>query len=177
MADEEPQDWTDRHVARWRDHWIDVGFEDDVEAIVTRCQRLVRHWKQASQAALSELGLHEHEYVTLHMLMIRDTPGRASPTRLAEDLGISNAGMTGRIDALEKAGWIRRKPSPDDRRRVEIEVTEAGVDLWRKAMHGRGRSEDEVVHVLDADERATLAALLKKMTLSIETAGVESADD
>ena len=34
------EDWTDRHVARWRDHWIDVAFEDDVEAIVVRIGRL-----------------------------------------------------------------------------------------------------------------------------------------
>lgn len=168
-ADEPDQDWADRHVARWRDHWIDVSFEDDVEAIVVRCQRLTKHWRLASQAALTEVGLQDFEYETLHMLMIRDTPGQASPTRLAEDLGISGAGMTGRIDALEKAGWVQRQASADDRRRVELEVTKAGVAIWRAAMELRGRAEDEVVHVLDDEERATLAALLKKMTLTIDT--------
>jgi DNA-binding MarR family transcriptional regulator len=168
MAEDEPEDYADRHVARWRDHWIDIPFEDDVEAITTRCQRLVKHWRQQSHAALTELGLQDYEYETLHTLMIRDTPGHASPTRLAEDLGISGAGMTGRIDALEKAGWVQRRPSGTDRRRVEIEVTKTGLELWRRAMNRRGRAEDEVVHALDADERAQLAALLKKMTLQIE---------
>jgi len=165
---EEPEDYADRHVARWRDHWIDIPFEDDVEMITTRCMRLVKHWGRASHAALTELGLQDYEYETLHTLMIRDTPGSASPTRLAKDLDISGAGMTGRIDALEKAGWVQRRPSAEDRRRVEIEVTKAGLELWRRAMNGRGRAEVDVVHVLDAGERATLAALLKKMTLSIE---------
>jgi DNA-binding MarR family transcriptional regulator len=162
------QDWADRHVARWRDHWIDVSFEVDVEAIVVRCQRLVRHWKLASHEALTDLGLQDFEYETLHMLMIRDTPGQASPTRLAQDLGISGAGLTGRIDALEKAGWIQRQASAHDRRRVDIEVTKAGIAMWRRAMAGRGRAEDEVVHVLDDEERATLSRLLKKMTLLID---------
>jgi DNA-binding MarR family transcriptional regulator len=76
--------------------------------------------------------------------------------------------MTGRIDALEKAGWVQRRPSGTDRRRVEIEVTKTGLELWRRAMNSRGRAEDEVVHALDADERAHLAALLKKMTLKID---------
>jgi DNA-binding MarR family transcriptional regulator len=102
------------------------------------------------------------------MLMIRDTPGQASPTRLAQDLGISGAGLTGRIDALEKAGWIQRQASAHDRRRVDIEVTKAGIAMWRRAMAGRGRAEDEVVHVLDDEERATLSRLLKKMTLLID---------
>jgi DNA-binding MarR family transcriptional regulator len=161
-------DWTDRHVARWRDHWIDIAFEDDVEAIVVRIGRLKHYFKLTTQQALVEVGLQDFEYETLHQLMIRDTPGLASPSALAHDLGISNAGMTGRLDALEKAGWIQRSADADDRRRVSIEITRRGAAIWRRAMALRGRAEDEVVHALDADERATLAALLKKMTLVTE---------
>lgn len=165
----EQQDWADRHVERWRDHWIDVSFEDDVEAIVVRMGRLVKYFKATTtQEVLAEVGLQEFEYQTLHLLMIRDTPGLASPSALAADLGISNAGMTGRLDALEKAGWIQRSADADDRRRVSIEVTTEGAAIWRRAITLRGKAEDEVVHVLDAAERATLAALLKKMTLFVE---------
>ena len=162
------EDWADRHVARWRDHWIDVHFEDDVEAIVVRIGRLTKHFRAVKQEAVQGAGLQDFEYDTLHVLMIRDTPGQASPSALAADLEISNAGMTGRLDALEKAGWIQRRSSADDRRRVEVEITRAGAAVWRRAMELRGEGEDEVVHVLTARERATLAALLKKMTLSVE---------
>jgi DNA-binding MarR family transcriptional regulator len=168
MAGAEPEDWADRHVARWRDHWIDVSFEDDVEAIVVRIDRLKRYFKLTKHHALAEVGLQDFEYETLHQLMIRDTPGQASPSALAADLGISNAGMTGRLDALEKAGWIQRSADADDRRRVAIEITRSGAAIWRRAMELRGRAEDEVVHALDVDERAALAALLKKMTLVTE---------
>jgi DNA-binding MarR family transcriptional regulator len=168
MAADEPADWADRHVARWRDHWIDIAIEDDVEAIVVRIGRLQKHFKLTTQHALAEVGLQDFEYDTLHQLMIRDTPGLASPSALAEDLGISNAGMTGRLDALERAGWIQRRASADDRRRVQVEVTRSGFALWRRAMGLRGEAEDQVVHALDADERATLARLLKRMTLAAE---------
>lgn len=170
MADDERarDDWADRHVARWRDHWIDVAFEDDVEAIVVRIGRLKRHFRLTTQQALTEVGLQDFEYETLHQLMIRDTPGQASPSDLATDLGISNAGMTGRLDALERAGWIKRRADVDDRRRVAVEITRSGAAIWRRAMDLRGRAEDEVVHSLNAEERAMLAALLKKMTLATE---------
>jgi DNA-binding MarR family transcriptional regulator len=162
------EDWADRHVARWRDHWIDVPFEDDVEAIVVRIGRLRKYFRLTTQRALLETGLQDFEYDTLHQLMIRDTPGQASPSALAADLGISNAGMTGRLDALERAGWIQRSTDPDDRRRVSIEITRAGAAIWRRAMDLRGRAEDEVVHALDERERVLLAALLKKLTLATE---------
>lgn len=169
MADMEPEDWADRHVARWRDHWIDIDFDDDVEAIVVRMGRLVRHFRSTKQLVLAEVGLQDFEYQTLHLLMVRDTPGHASPSVLAADLGISNAGMTGRLNALEKAGWVQRRANADDRRRVGIEVTRAGVDVWRRAMKLRGRAEEDLVGTLSAEERATLARLLKTLTLTLET--------
>ncbi len=161
-------DWTDRHVTRWRSHWVDIHFDDEVEAIVTRVSRLQKFLKGTVQRAVAEVGIQDFEYETLHSLMIRDTPGTASPTDLAEDLGVSGAGMTGRLDGLEKAGWVQRTPSPDDRRRVVVEITRSGADVWRKAMALRGSQEEELVSVLSDRERAQLSRLLKKLTLWTE---------
>ncbi len=162
-------DWTDRHVARWRAHWVDIRFDDEVEGIVTRIGRLQRHLKGTIQTAVAEVGIQDFEYETLHSLMIRDTPGTASPTDLADDLGVSGAGMTGRLDGLEKAGWVQRTASPDDRRRVVVEITRDGADVWRRAMALRGAQEEEMVAVLTAREQDQLNRLLKKLTLWTET--------
>jgi DNA-binding MarR family transcriptional regulator len=161
-------DWADRHVERWRDHWIDIDFDDDVEAITVRILRLRTHLQRAKQQAVAEIGLQDFEYDTLHALMIRDTPGEASPSALAADLDVSNAGMTGRLDGLERSGWVRRRADPADRRRVHVEATAAGRDIWRQAMRLRGRAEDELFGVLTLEQRRTLAELLKMLTLRVE---------
>jgi DNA-binding MarR family transcriptional regulator len=169
MTDAElPDDWADRHVARWRDHWIDVAFDDEVEAIIVRIDRIVRYFRRTKQEAVAEAGLQDSEYDTLHHLMIRDTPGQANPSDLAADLGISNAGMTGRLDSLERAGYLQRRTSPEDRRRVHVEVTKAGIEVWRLAMGLRGRAEEELIGELSVEERGELARLLKRLTLRLE---------
>ena len=164
----EREDWADRHVARWRDHWIDTPFDDEIEAATVRLSRLVRYLRDSKNAAAAAVGLQHFEYETLHMLMIRDTPGHASPRALAEDLGVSPAGMTGRLDTLEKAGYIKRTPSPTDRRSVNIEATTAGVAIWRRAMQLRGRAEEELLGALSERELAGLNRLLKKLTTVAE---------
>ncbi|WP_432841345.1 MarR family winged helix-turn-helix transcriptional regulator [Dactylosporangium sp. CA-092794] len=103
--------------------------------------------------------------------MVRDTPGHASPRALAEDLGVSPAGMTGRLDTMEKAGYLKRTPSPTDRRSVNIEATSAGVAVWRRALALRGRAEEELLGALSDKELASLNRLLKKLTTVIESAG------
>jgi DNA-binding MarR family transcriptional regulator len=172
-----PDDWADRHVSRWRDHWLGLEFDDDTEAIVVRMGRLMKHFRAMTAAALAEVGLQDHEYETLHLLMIRETPGHASPSDLAADLGISNAGMSGRLESMERRGWVRRTVSPCDRRRVDIEVTPAGETIWRQAMDLRGSEEDRVVGALPEADRARLAALLKVLTLTVEGQPDDPADE
>lgn len=162
------QDFADRHVARWRDHWIDLPFDDKVEIATVRLARIARYFRDSTNTAVTEAGLQFFEYETLHRLMIRDTPGHASPRALADDLGVSPAGMTGRLDTLEKAGYIKRTPSPTDRRSVNIEATSTGVAAWRRAMALRGRAEENLLGVLTDRELVALNRLLKKLTTVIE---------
>jgi DNA-binding MarR family transcriptional regulator len=163
-----PKDAADLHVERWRDHWIDITFDDEVEALTVRLLNLARYLREAKQAALAETGLQDFEYDTLHKLMIRDTPGHASPGALAQELGVSNAGMTGRLDGLEKQGWVKRMPGAEDRRRVDVEVTRAGAAIWRRAMALRGSAEDELGAALTRRELASLNRLLRKLNLHVE---------
>jgi DNA-binding MarR family transcriptional regulator len=174
------KDEADLHVERWRDHWVlDKGFDDEVEAMTVRIGSISRWFKLTTKEAVAKVGLQDFEYETLHALMIRDTPGRASPGELAQEMGVSNAGVTGRLDSMEKKGWLKRMPGAEDRRRVEVEASREGLRLWREAMDLRGSAEDDVVTALTKEELATLNRLLKKVTLHIERAvdREERADD
>ncbi|GAA3946686.1 MarR family transcriptional regulator [Actinomadura viridis] len=49
--------------------------------------------------------------------------GPQTPGRLAQLMGITTGGaITAVIDRLEKAGYVRRRRDPDDRRRVIVEL-------------------------------------------------------
>ncbi len=106
------KDAADLHVERWRDHWVlDEDFDDDVEAMTVRMANINRYFRTTTKAALAEVGLQDFEYDTLHHLMIRDVPGQASPGQLAQEMGVSNAGITGRLDSMEAKGWLKRVPA------------------------------------------------------------------
>ena len=163
-----PKDSADLHVERWRDHWVDIRFDEQVEAVAVRLNRLTRYLDDITRRAVAEIGLQDFEYHTLHTLMVRDTPGRASPTALARDMGVSPAGITGRVDGLERKGFVKRVPGKADRRTVDVEVTRAGADVWRRAMALRGHAEEDLAGALSRKELGTLNRLLKKLTLHVE---------
>jgi DNA-binding MarR family transcriptional regulator len=59
------------------------------------------------------------------LFLIRE--GSDSPGALARRLRISPAVVTGLLDRLEQAGYLRRLADPSDRRRLRLALTEAGM--------------------------------------------------
>ncbi|WP_431929586.1 MarR family winged helix-turn-helix transcriptional regulator [Nonomuraea jabiensis] len=158
------EDSVDRHLARWRGR---APFDERVEAVVTRMQLLVKHLAHTKEAALKEVGMQDFEFETLHRLVARD--GSATPSELAADLMLSPAGMTGRLDTLERAGLVRRVRSTEDRRRVDVELTSKGHDLWMDAMTIRAEVEADLVNALPPADQALLDGLLKRLLVKTET--------
>jgi DNA-binding MarR family transcriptional regulator len=61
----------------------------------------------------------------------------------AEAVVVSPTAMSRFVDRVEKAGYVRREPDPDDRRALQITITDAGRDLLRRMwpIYSRGIEE------------------------------------
>jgi DNA-binding MarR family transcriptional regulator len=95
-------------------------------------------------------------------------PHQLSPTRLARGLMLSSAGVTSRIDRLERRGFVRRLPDPNDRRGVIIELTDAGLDVVDAAVAANSVSDRQLLERLEPDELTTLEGLLRKLLAGLE---------
>lgn len=65
------------------------------------------------------LGLNPTDHKCLDVIIRTKTPMTAS--QLAEETSLSTGAITGVIDRLEKAGYVRRKRDPNDRRLIFID--------------------------------------------------------
>lgn len=65
------------------------------------------------------LGLNPTDHKCLDVIIRTKTPMTAS--QLAEETSLSTGAITGVIDRLEKAGYVRRKRDPKDRRLIFID--------------------------------------------------------
>ncbi|MEV0680951.1 MarR family transcriptional regulator [Actinosynnema sp. NPDC050436] len=70
-----------------------------------------------------QMGLSPTDEKCLDLALRADEPITAG--RIAELSGLSTGAVTGVIDRLEKAGYVRRVRDPHDRRKVLVEVTVA----------------------------------------------------
>jgi len=96
--------------------------------LVARIVRLNMLVTRLLDEITNSAGIAPSDYLVLAVLR-RSPDHRSSPTRICELLGRSSGGMTLTLDRLEAAGWLTRVADPDDRRRVIITLSQAGVDV------------------------------------------------
>jgi hypothetical protein len=70
------------------------------------------------QAVASHLGMSAAEWKCLGLLREH---GSSSASELAELSGFTTGAITGIVDRLERAGYVRREPHPRDRRSVIVQ--------------------------------------------------------
>jgi DNA-binding MarR family transcriptional regulator len=111
------------------------------------------------------LGLNITDSECLGLLGIR---GISTPTELARYTGLTTGSTTAMLDRLEKAKFIRRKPNPEDRRGVLIEISESSRDIIWPLVAGIQRAQSELVASYSDEELEVIANFLTRFTENVK---------
>lgn len=121
--------------------------------------RVARLHKALAGRLLRETGLHPGQELVL-MALLTDGPQRQGD--LAEAIEWDAPTMARSLARLERSGLVRRTPSPDDRRVVIVEATEASRALEPGVVAAWSELERRTVGSLtDAQQADVLAALAR----------------
>jgi DNA-binding MarR family transcriptional regulator len=89
-----------------------------------------------------------------------------TPSLIAERAIVSSASATSVLDTLERRELVVRRPHPDDRRKLVIELTDAGRAVIDQFLPGAHTLETRMMSVLTPAERGQLVRLLSKVQAS-----------
>ncbi|GMA32878.1 MarR family winged helix-turn-helix transcriptional regulator [Litorihabitans aurantiacus] len=109
-------------------YWYGRGERPDAVAVLT----LLRRYREAETAALARLGdvlgLSDGDTAAVRHLLLAARDGHDVRQReLALALGMTDASVSGLVDRLERRGYVRREPHPEDRRSLRLVVTDVVV--------------------------------------------------
>lgn len=112
-------------------------------------------------AGIGEQDLTATQWAVLAKLLER---GPCSQNRLGRRTAMDAATIKGVVDRLGKRGLIETRPDPEDGRRLEVALTPAGQVLAERMVPNALRITEETLAPLDEAERATLIALLRRLS-------------
>lgn len=77
-------------------------------------------------------GLTVAQYNVLNVLALAESAAGLSQRELGDELVVDRSNVTGLIDRMTRAGWVRRADDPEDRRIYRVQLTPDGRRLWEK---------------------------------------------
>jgi DNA-binding MarR family transcriptional regulator len=137
-----------------------TNLDDDLGFLMSRLGTTTR---LRLAEAVAPLDLTLRQFVVLRTI---DANEGLSQAQLGERLRIDASSIVQVLDDCQKAGLAERRPSPQDRRRYAIHLTEAGRLLLSNAYRAVRAEQDELFAALDATQRAQLLDLLLALAAS-----------
>jgi MarR family transcriptional regulator, organic hydroperoxide resistance regulator len=82
---------------------------------------------------------------------------------LAERLLVTKGNVVGLIDRVSAAGWVERRPDPEDRRANRLYLTESGKGLLSRAFPSQATLVKKVFGILSEGELRLFHELLERL--------------
>lgn len=112
-----------------------------------------------------KLGLNITDGECLSLLTLK---GISTPTELARYTGLTTGSTTAMLDRLEKAGFITRRPNPNDRRGTLIEINTASAQTTKSLVAGVQQAHKELVASYSPAELDVIADFLTRFTANVK---------
>ena len=148
-------------------HSLDVRRDDGDElrawrAFLNAHARITRR----VSADLADAGLPDLGWYDL-LWALQRSPGRSLRVKeLAREVVLSPTAMSRFVDRVEAAGCVRRTPDPEDRRALQVTITDDGVELLRRMwpIYKRDIEQHFVAHLGRSPK--SVRAMLEAMSAS-----------
>lgn len=154
-------DWTDQVLERWSS--VSPKLAREPALVIDRIGRIALQLGRWQDEIFGGYGLNRGEVGVLYALRGAGPPHELSPTQLSKVLMLTSAGVTSRLDRLERRGLLARSRDPGDRRGVVVDLTENGSRLAEQAVGAAAEAQGAMLSSLTAQEVKTLGRLLRKL--------------
>jgi DNA-binding MarR family transcriptional regulator len=133
------------------------------EALGREVRTFIANTLLFNQKIAAQVGLNGTDMQCLHLLALQ---GSATPGELARRCGLTTGGITVVLDRLEDAGYIRRLPSPSDRRSWIIRPVAARIRQLETMYRSKSQLLFNLLASYDEDELRLILGFFEKANLA-----------
>lgn len=150
----------------------DIAKLEDAMQLFAQAMKRPQRWTQI--VARSGIAIDRPAASVLHTLILHE-PKKLRVQDLALQLGIEPPSVTRKTQELEQAGYLRRRPDPQDRRAISLEVTPAGHNVARQLSKVQRDIMSEALTDWPSDERHQFISLFERFSHNLaSTADVQT---
>ena len=141
------------------------------ENILITLRKIIRAIDLHSKKLIQQCGLTGPQLIILREINILE---QISVSEIAVSVSLSNATVTDILDRLEKRGFVERKRSENDKRRVLISLTDSGKEVIEKSPPLIQERFTTELEKLQDWEQTLLLASLQRISSMMEAEEIEA---
>lgn len=111
-------------------------------------------------AAVEEMGFTHSQ---IHALLWLGSDSRLTMGELAQRIGVTEKSITGVVDRLEREQYARRIREGADRRIIQVELTEKGMQAYRELDEAVLEKTAAFLSLLEREERDALVRIMQRL--------------
>ena len=129
--------------------------------------KFIRAYSEYKKKAVADV---KHYGITMSQYWVIECLGSLGPQlmgELSKKTFLTAGNMTFIVDGLEKAGLVERELTHDDRRAIQVRLTEKGKCTYKEAVGGHSAYLAEMAAILSEKEQEEFARMLKKLGMGL----------
>ena len=131
---------------------------------------LIKHLQISDPHKLYGIKITLQQYLALDTLTKK---GKCMITDLSKNLGIALSTVTGLVDRLTKSRFVKRRKDIKDRRIVWVNLTKAGLEVYKKVNAEKQKRVAVVLEKLTKCNRDALVNILEVISQIVEKTEVQ----
>lgn len=140
--------------------------EDDLE-MLKELFMVLRLTNKYYSKLCKKYNLSEVQFQVLYLLHISGN-NSIKMSALGDRLEMARSGVTILVDRMALVGLVKRRPDPDDRRIINITVTEKGKEVMKEIFPSNDVFKVSALDFLQQDEKKILKKLIVKVKERLE---------
>ncbi len=146
--------------------------ERKVERLAVIVERIIKAAQRFVRMECDDLDLTPHQMLLLRML---ETHGPMTVGELRRETSAAQSTMSEMVGRLARAGYVHKKPDPDDRRSVKVAVTANGKAILGARMREISRRHHTVLSALSDEDQERLLAAFETISELMDRAAANAA--
>jgi DNA-binding MarR family transcriptional regulator len=141
------------------------------ELVLIELRRILRATQLGARTLAREAGMTTSQLIVLQNL---NTQGEMTARQIAESMNLTQATVTSLLDRLQERDWITRQRREHDRRRVYVQLSEAGRKQLERTPESLQERFVSQLGALQAWEQSAILAALQRVAHMLDAASIDA---
>jgi len=117
--------------------------------------------EKSGNRILNEFELNQQQFIVLNEIKRKKS---ITANEIVVELGYEKSNISKTVKKLKSLEYIETESNPDDKRIIQVNITKAGTQIWKKCIHKMERENNTLFEDIDLEDITVMKEYVYKIS-------------